>query len=190
MYLSSYIDNKISINGSDQTTLRLDKASGSLMLSRPSPRPPCDRIWGQTPKIQGIQGAIDVGDSEGEAEAVDVGGPSEPSGLDLNNPIEVDKYQTPPRNSPRRKIHMEKTLQQKLTPTTAATKSSNVSRRKVAKKIKVPDHEAKENMLEGLEGIAQTFFKMEKLRSQTMLKLEANRANRTLAMTKMKLETQ
>ena len=45
-------------------------------------------------------------------------------------------------------------------------------------------------MLKRLEGIAQTFLKMEELRLQTMLKLEADRANRELAMTKMKLETQ
>ena len=41
-----------------------------------------------------------------------------------------------------------------------------------------------------LEGIAQTFLKMEESRSQTMLKLEVDRANRELAMTKLKLETQ
>ena len=48
----------------------------------------CDRIWGQIPKTQAIQGAIDVGDSQEDIEAVDVGGPCEPSGLDLNQPIE------------------------------------------------------------------------------------------------------
>jgi hypothetical protein len=94
----------------------------------------CDRIWGQTPKIQGIQGAIDVGDSDEEVEAVDVGGPSKPTSLDLNKPIEVEKYKTSRRKSPRRKIHMEQPHQQMLTPRTAATTSPNVSGRKVAKK--------------------------------------------------------
>jgi hypothetical protein len=36
----------------------------------------CNRIWGQTPKTQSIQlGAIDVGDSQDDVEAVHVGGP-------------------------------------------------------------------------------------------------------------------
>ena len=46
-------------------------------------------------------------------EVVDIGGPNELSGVDLNKPIEVDKFKTPPRKSPRRRIHMEKTPQQK-----------------------------------------------------------------------------
>ena len=45
-------------------------------------------------------------------------------------------------------------------------------------------------MLRGLEGIAKTFLKMEESRSQKMLKVEVDRADRELAMTKMKLETQ
>ena len=45
-------------------------------------------------------------------------------------------------------------------------------------------------MIRRLEGIAQTFSKMEESRSQTMLKLEADWADRELAMTKLKLETQ
>ena len=68
----------------------------------------CDRIWGQTPKTQGIQGAIDVGDSQDDVEAVDVGGPSEPTSLDLNQPIEVDTYKTPPRKSLGRRINIDK----------------------------------------------------------------------------------
>ena len=150
----------------------------------------CDRTWGQTPQTQGSQGAIDVGDPEEEVKAVDVGGPSQPSGWDLNIPIEVDKYKTPPRKFPRQKSHMEQTSQQKLTPMTPATSSSNVSRRKVVQKRKVLDYEAEENLLKGLEGIVQTFLKIEELRLQTMLKLEADRDDRKLAMTKMKLERQ
>ena len=122
--------------------------------------------------------------------AVDVGGPSQPSGWDLNIRIEVDKYKTPPRKFPRQKSHMEQTSQQKLTPMTPATSSSNVSRRKVVQKRKVLDYEAEENLLKGLEGIVQTFLKIEELRLQTMLKLEADRDDRKLAMTKMKLERQ
>jgi hypothetical protein len=123
-------------------------------------------------------------------EAVDVGGPSEPTGLDLNKPIEVEKYKTPPRKSSRRKIHMEQPPQQKLTLITTATSFPNVSGRKTAQKRKVPNYEPEKNMLRGLEEIAQTFLKMEESRSQTMLKLEAYRADREFAMMKLKLETQ
>ena len=62
---------------------------------------------GANTKTERIQGAIDVGDLNEEVGAIDVGGPSKPSGLDLNKPIKVDKYKTPPRKSLRRKIHME-----------------------------------------------------------------------------------
>jgi hypothetical protein len=136
------------------------------------------------------EGRGNINDSDEEVEAVDVGGPSEPFGLDLNKLIEVEKYKTPPRKSPRRKIHMEQPPQQKLTPRTAATTFLNVSGRKAAQKRKVPDYEPEENMLRGLEGIAQIFLKMEESRLQTMLKLEADRADREFAMMKLKLETQ
>ena len=66
----------------------------------------------------------------------------------------------------------------------------NVLGRKAAPKRKIPDFEAEENMLRGLEGLAQTFLKMEESRSQIMLKLEADRADREFAMMKLKLETQ
>ena len=54
------------------------------------------------------KGAIDVGDSHEDVEAVDVGGPSEQTGLDLNQPIEVDTYKTPPRKSLGRRINIDK----------------------------------------------------------------------------------
>ena len=50
-----------------------------------------------------------VGDSHKDVEAVDVGGPSEQTGLDLNRLTEVDTYKTPPRKSPRRRINIDKT---------------------------------------------------------------------------------
>ena len=48
---------------------------------------------------------------------------------------------------------------------------------KLLQKDKLPDFEAEENIMIKLEGIAQTFLKMEESRSQTMLKLEANWAD-------------
>ena len=150
----------------------------------------CDRIWGQTPKTQGIQGAIDVGDSQDDVEVVHVGGPSEPSGLDLNQPIEVDAYTTPPRKSPRRRINIDKTPPKTLTPRTKATISPNVSGRKAAKKRKGTDFEAEDNILKGLEGFAQTLLKMEESRSQLLLKLESDRADRELSIFKWKEEAE
>ena len=76
--------------------------------------------WGE-----GIQGAIDVGDSQEDVEAVVVGGPNEPSGLDLNQPIEVDTCKTPPKKSLRRRINFDKRPPQKLTPGTKDIISSN-----------------------------------------------------------------
>ena len=52
------------------------------------------------------KGAIDVGDSHEDVQAVDVGGPSEQTGLDLNR---LTTYKTPPRKSPRRRINIDQT---------------------------------------------------------------------------------
>ena len=121
---------------------------------------------------------------------VDIGGPSEPSGVNLNKPIEVDTYKTPPRKSLRQKFNIEQIPPQKLTLRRKATISPNVLGWKAAQKRKETNYEVEENIFKGLEGIAQTFLKMEESRSQTMLKLEAVRADGEFAMTKMKLKTQ
>ena len=113
----------------------------------------CDRIWGQTPKIQGIQSALDVGDSQEDVEAVDVGGPSEPTSLDLNQLIEVDTYKTPPKKSPRRRINIDKTPPKTLTPRTKATISPNVSGWKAAQTKKRTYYYAEDNLLKGLEDL-------------------------------------
>jgi hypothetical protein len=88
--------------------------------------------------------------------AIDVGGPSEPSDLNLNKPIEVDIYKTPPRKCPRRKINVEQISPQKLIPRTRATISPNVSGQKATQKIKWTDYEAEDNIFKGLEEITQT----------------------------------
>ena len=110
--------------------------------------------------------------------------------MNLNKPIEIDTYRTPPRISPRRKINIKQTPPQKLTPRTKGTILPNVSGQKAAQKRKGTNYEAEENIFKDLEGIAQTLLKMEEPRVQAMLKLEADRADRKLAMTKMKLDTQ
>jgi hypothetical protein len=150
----------------------------------------CDRIWGRTPKTQGIQGAIDVGDSQEDVDAEHVGGPSEPTGLDLNQPIEVDAYTTPPRKSPRRRINIDKTPPKTLTPRTRATISPNVSGRKAAQKRKGTDYDAEDNVLKGMEGFAQALLKIEETRSQMLLKIESDRADRELTMMKWKEEVE
>jgi hypothetical protein len=150
----------------------------------------CDRIWGRTPKTQVIQGAINVGDSQDDVEAIHVGGPSEPTSLDLNQPIEVDAYTTPPRKSPQRRINIDKTPPKMLTPRTMATISPNVSGRKAAQKRNGTDYEAEDNVLKGMEGFAQALLKIEKTRSQMLLKIESDRADRKLTMMKWKEEAE
>ena len=110
--------------------------------------------------------------------------------MDLKQPIEVDTYKTPPRKSPRRRINIDKTPPQRLTPRTKATISPNVSGRKAAQKRKGTNYEAEGNVLKGLEGFSQALLKMEETRSQMLLKLEADWADRELTMMKWKLEVE
>lgn len=119
-------------------------------------------------KLKELKGAIDVGDPK-DVEVVEDGGPCEAFGLDLNKPIEVDKYKTPLRKFSRRKIIIEETLLQKLILMMKASSSLGELRWKIQKR-KYANYEAHKNLLEGLDKIAQTSLKMEETRSQTTLK--------------------
>ena len=77
----------------------------------------------------------------------DVGGPNELTGLDLNQPIEVYTYKTPPRKSPRRRINIDKTPPKTLTPRTKAIIFPNVSGWKATQKKIGLDYEAEDNAL-------------------------------------------
>ena len=72
----------------------------------------CDRVWGQILQTQGIQDAIDVGNPEEDVEAVDVGGPSGLSSLNLNKLIEVDTYKTSSKNLRDKRLILNKYLYQ------------------------------------------------------------------------------
>jgi hypothetical protein len=82
---------------------------------------------------------------------------------------------------------MEQTPQQKLTLRTAATTSPNISEGEAGQKTILW---VREKYAERIgRNCTNIFLKMEESWSQTMLKLEADWANRELAITKMKLET-
>ena len=121
---------------------------------------------------------------------VDVGGPSGPVGLDLNKSIEIDTYKTPPRISLSQKINVEQIPPQKLTTRTKNMISSNVSRWKAIQKTKKTHYTTEEIVFKRLDEIAQTFLKTEETRSQTILKFEANQADREFAMMEFKLKIQ
>ena len=61
---------------------------------------------------------------------------------------------------------------------------------KQLKKTKETHYTTEKIVFKRLDEIAQLFLKMEETRSQTMLKFEANQADREFAMMKFKLEIQ
>lgn len=68
----------------------------------------CDEIRGQTPKTQGIEGVIDIGHAKEDLEVVVFKGSSGTLWLDLNNPIELYKYQTLPKNLQDKRLLLKK----------------------------------------------------------------------------------